>query len=122
MKIRYGRQNIRLGKCLSGDMYSRGSFRRGSVQSWNCPVREVSIEGVSVGEMSVRDLSSGKCQSGNCPKISLNRINAPVFKLESLKTNPNCSNQKYFTTASNKFLIRNKSLSIKDKEFVCRVF
>ena len=41
LKIRYGRGNVRSGKCLSGEM--------------------------SVAEASVGELSSGKCQTGKCP-------------------------------------------------------
>ena len=64
MKIRYGRGNVRSGKCLSGEMSSRGSVLRGSVRSGNCPFGEM-----SVGEVSVGELSSGKCPPGNCPTI-----------------------------------------------------
>ena len=65
MKIRYGWGNVRSGKYLSGEMSGRGSLRRGSVQSENCPVGEVSPLGnvslgyvlreVSVGELSGRE-------------------------------------------------------------------
>ena len=62
-----GRGNVRSGKCLSGEMSSRGSVLRGIARSRNCPFGEMSITGVSVGEVSVEELCSGKCQSGNCP-------------------------------------------------------
>ena len=70
-EILYGRGNVRSGKFLSGEIFSRGSLR-GSVQSGNCPLGEV-----SVGEVSVGDLSLGKCQSGNClvGKLSYNPCN-----------------------------------------------
>ena len=81
LKIRYGRGNVRSGKCLSGEMSSRGSVRRGSVWSGNCPFGEMSVREVSVGEVSVGDLSSGKRQSGKCPvgKLSYNlQTNLPL--------------------------------------------
>ena len=62
LKIRYGRGNVRSGKCLSGKMSSRGSVLRGSVRSRNCLFGEM-----SVGEVPVGELSSGKCQTGKCP-------------------------------------------------------
>ena len=59
------------GKCLSGEMSSRGSVRSG-----NCPFGEMSVGEVSVGEVSVGDLSSGKCQPGKCwvGKLSYNHL------------------------------------------------
>ena len=53
-----GRGNVHSGKCLIGDMSSRGSVLRGIVRSGNCPFREMSIREVSVGEVSVGELSS----------------------------------------------------------------
>ena len=75
LKIRYGRGNVRSGKCLSREMSSGRNVLRGSVRSGNCPFGEMSVGEVSVGEMSVGDLSSGKCQSGKRPvgKLSYNR-------------------------------------------------
>ena len=64
-----GWKNVHSGKCLSGEMSSRGSVFRGSVRSENCTFGEMSIGEVSVGEVSVGELYSGKCQSGNCPHI-----------------------------------------------------
>ena len=61
-----GRGNVRSGKCLSGEMSSRGSVLRGSVRMGNCLFGEM-----SVGEVSVGGLSSGKCQSGNCPHTDI---------------------------------------------------
>ena len=72
----YGRENVRSGKCLSGEMSSRGSVRTGK-----CPFGEMFVGEVSVGEVSVGDLSSGKCQSGKCPvgKLSYN----PSFRFHN---------------------------------------
>ena len=61
-------------------MSGQGSLRRGSVQSGNCLVGDVSI-----AEMSVRDFSSGKCQSGNY-----------LVKKLSYKHFPHFWEQKYF--------------------------
>ena len=66
LKTRYGRGNVRSGKCLSGEISSRGSVLRGSVRSGNCSVGEM-----SVGEVSVGELSSAKCQSGKCLVVKL---------------------------------------------------
>ena len=55
-----GRENVRSGKCISGEMSSRGKVLRGSVRLGNCPFGEMSVE------VSVRELFSRKCQSGNC--------------------------------------------------------
>ena len=70
------------GKCLSGEMSSRGSVLRGSVRSGNCPFGEMSVGEVSVGEVSVGDLSSGKCQSRKCPvgKLSYNLKQRIILK------------------------------------------
>ena len=62
-----GRGNVRSGKCLSGEISSRGSVLRGSVRLGNCSFGDMSDGEVSVGEVSVGELSSGKCQSENCP-------------------------------------------------------
>ena len=80
LKIRYGRGNVLVGKCLSGEMSSRGRVLRGSVRSGNCPFGEMSI-----GEVSVGDLPLGKCQSGKCPvgKLSYNQKMYGVIKGEN---------------------------------------
>ena len=85
LKIRYGRGNVLVGKCLSGEMSSRGRVLRGSVRSGNCPFGEMSIGEVSVGEVSVGDLPLGKCQSGKCPvgKLSYNQKMYGVIKGEN---------------------------------------
>ena len=89
----YGRRNVRLGKCLSGEISSRGSVLRRSVRSVKCPFREMSGGKVSVGEVSAEDLSSGKCQSGKCllRKLSYNQIIGYLgfgdFRLKVLVTN-----------------------------------
>ena len=58
-----GPGNVRSGKCLSGEMPSRGSFRRGSVS---------------------RELSLGECQSGKCSvgELSACRFNCFVFCID----------------------------------------
>ena len=63
LRISYGRGNLRLEKCLSGEMSSPGCVLRGSVRSENCPFGEMSVGEVSTrdfffGEVSVRELSS----------------------------------------------------------------
>ena len=58
----FSRGNVRSRKCLSGEMFGRGSLCRGSVLSGICSFGEV-----SVGEVLIGDLFSGKCQSKKCP-------------------------------------------------------
>ena len=48
------RGNVRSGKCLSGEVPSRGSVLRGFVWSGNCPFGEMSVGKESVGEPSSR--------------------------------------------------------------------
>ena len=76
-----GRENVRSGKYLSGEMFGRGSFWSG-----NCPFGEMSIREVSVGEVSVEDLSSGKCQSGKYPvgEMSVYHMNN-IFKFRNIE-------------------------------------
>ena len=61
-----GRENVRSGKCLSGEMSSWGSDLPGIVRSRNFPFMEMAIGKVFAREVSVGELPSGKCQSGNC--------------------------------------------------------
>ena len=81
----YGRGNVRSGKCLSGEMSSRGSVLRGSVRLGNCPFGKMSVGEVSVGEVSVGELSLGKCQSGNCPHTVLLWILQKFLRTHILK-------------------------------------
>ena len=78
MKIRYGRGNVRSGKCLSGEMSGRGSLRRGIVRSGECP----SGKGPS-GKCQSGKCPSGKCQSGNCPVGKLSYKNQFLEKILS---------------------------------------
>ena len=50
-----GQGNVQLGKCLSGEMFSRGSLHWGSVQLGNC----------LFGKMSIREVSVRVCPRGN---------------------------------------------------------
>ena len=76
-----GQGNVRSGKCLSGEMSSRGSVLRGSVRSGNSPFGEMSLREVSVGE-----LSSRKCQSGNCPPALISVCSCLLKQISSTAT------------------------------------
>ena len=71
MKIRYGRGNVRSGKCLSGKCLV-GEASVGEVSSWGI---------VRSGECPSGKCPSGKCQSGKCPLGKCQSGNCPVGKL-----------------------------------------
>ena len=103
MKIRYGRGNVRSGKCLSGEMSSRGSVLWGSVRSGNCPFGEMSVGEVSGGEVSVGEVSVGDLSSGKCPvrKLSYNRKkNIAIYPSNSescdVPSNISCGSNLFF--------------------------
>ena len=76
------------GKCLSGEMSSRGSVRLG-----NCPFGEM-----SVGEVSVGDFSSGKCPVGKLSYNLYNQNPAIFWALAYLK--PEACSKPYKTLTS----------------------
>ena len=82
-----------MGKCLSGEMSSRGSVLRGSVRSGNCPFGEM-----SVGEVFGREtvLESNFQWGEKCHYASDIRFEWPQVKIILLSY--------YFVLGENNFL------------------